>query len=195
MMRITFVFALMGALCAVLAGCDDGEPQGGIAVRLDGETGQWVVDHPTSGLAWLRCMIGQSWNADAGRCDGEQTLFYLFDAVKACPAGFSLPTDADLASVICNYKGTGTVNCPLDEYDPCSECSVCVDLFGKDTDGWILSADMEKTESQGKDWWLTRVWDFKTGCATMDGDGGTDYLCYNVRCVKRPALDAGLLFD
>jgi hypothetical protein len=148
-----------------------------------GRDQRYGTAHPETGLAWLRCPIGQTFDPDSCSCEGEPSLMNLNDAMEACPAGFVFPSDEDMVSVICNLHGWGTDGCPEDVYDSCGECSICDGMLGDDQ-GIYPSSDLEPYEDWGVEGWLVPFWNFGTGCHYSDWDDGVEHARFNVRCVK-----------
>jgi hypothetical protein len=165
--RFTSLSLLVSSL---VLGCD--EPRRDYEVYFDDGTGQWVVDNPRTGAAWLRCPVGQEWNDDSERCDGVPGLFDFEGAQAACPPGFSWPGDGDFSTVLCDPVDIS--NCDA-QYGSCSECARCRMMFEIDKGRYVSASSGEGSGG-------VTVYDFATGCA--EWGGSLDSTNSNVRCLK-----------
>jgi hypothetical protein len=182
-MRIAQALGILSSMLLAIPGCKVDEGSGNCVTFQDDISGQWVVEHHETGLLWMRCPIGQEFDEDSCSCTGEMTMMNLNDAMEACPAGFFFPSDEDMVSVICNLHSWGTEGCPEDVYDSCGECSICNGMFGDDQ-GQYPSSDLEPTNDPEWEGWMVSFWDFGIACHYWDWDDGSEYVWFNVRCVK-----------
>lgn len=141
-------------------------------VYLDDETGQWVVDNPRTGRTWLRCPLGQEWDAEVLHCAGQAALFGYAEAQGACPAGFSWPGDGDFGTVLCDPVDISGCDA---QYGSCSDCDLCRLMFEVDTGRYV-------SDSSGGSSGGVTTYDFGTGCANWGADPESTNI--NVRCVK-----------
>ena len=170
-------WCVIAGLLAAIAGCQNEDDTA--RAFFDDETGQWVVAHPETGKLWLRCDIGQTWNRQSGRCTGERLEMIYSEALLACPDGFSMPSNADMASVLCNLVDEGEYG--HRKYDPCSECSTCDYMFPDEKGGYFSSTtytlqleDSKKIASYEFEFWAGYVWGLYTDTQETA----------NVTCVK-----------
>jgi hypothetical protein len=59
---------------------------------------QDIVEDSSTGLQWMRCSLGQTWNG--ATCTGEAKEYTLDEAQRIAPAGWRLPTTEELASLV-----------------------------------------------------------------------------------------------
>ena len=148
---------------------------------FDKEVDAYVTCHPVTQKKWLKCALGQKWNPKKARCEDNASLMTYLEAQDACPKGYGLPTNDDMATVLCNLSDEMIPDCPSKHYDSCSECSICALLFPEDN-GHYLSDDSELIFDGGA--YSTWVFSFEMGCVTEDGDPGGNEPWYNVRCIE-----------
>ncbi len=83
-----------------------------------------AVAQPGTTLSWLRCLAGQRWTGS--RCEGAATLLSPGAAAGACPAGYRLPTQAELLGLLDGCRpGGGPCR-------PCGKSAACSTLLGGD---------------------------------------------------------------
>lgn len=110
-------WVLMAAIYVVLAG-QAALATTPTAVSLPGDAPQalvdryWIIDNggviydQRTGLQWMRCAVGQSWNQQHQRCDGTaQTFTWAQARNQTRPNDWRAPTLAELRSLV--YCSTG----------------------------------------------------------------------------------------
>ena len=89
---------------------------------------------------WLKCAVGVS--NQSGFCIGEASLMNHVQAEAACPAGFRLPTRAELTELLggCqkSVKRRWRGRCRT-----CADSSKCLHLFGKDEGSYWTSTAVD----------------------------------------------------
>jgi hypothetical protein len=156
--------------------CGDGSGGGEYCdAYLDENIGRYVVEHPSKGMRWMKCPLGQVWSSQKCACTGTATGMSFEEALEACPVGYGFPSSEDMSSVLA-YIGL-TNACPEPEqYESCIESTICNHMFGDDTGVYPTSEYEEKEE-----FFLTCAFDFANGCIYYDADQGN---VYNVRCIE-----------
>ena len=76
-----------------------------------------VVRDIKNNIFWLRCTVGQTWNSDTGRCDGEIVKLNhaeieqaVLQASNQLGGTWRLPTLKELEGIICNQCENPKVN-------------------------------------------------------------------------------------
>lgn len=110
-------------------GCSEKVTNTTYNVEFDENLNQWIVRHPETGAIWLRCDIGKEWNPDKQICVGDATPTTLQGSQAACPDGFTLPSNADFATILCNYSTSRPACLGYAGYDSCETCSTCNNMF------------------------------------------------------------------
>jgi uncharacterized protein (TIGR02145 family) len=105
------------------------------------------VKQPGTDLYWLRCPLGQTLNGSA--CQGNAKKMIWNQAMKACPAGYRLPTRQEFMNLLgdCDEKVRGG----KDFYGNCAsyeKSARCSSMFGKSDNKfyWSSSSLAENTE-------------------------------------------------
>lgn len=88
------------------------------------------VNQPGTGLYWLRCPLGQTWNGYACRGRAERRITWDM-AVKACPAGYRLPTRKELVEVLGGCR-PGVAEGARGYCAACGRSTNCYTIFGRD---------------------------------------------------------------
>ncbi|MBW1811816.1 MAG: DUF1566 domain-containing protein [Deltaproteobacteria bacterium] len=146
-----------------------GEEEKGIAKRTEATQ---EVRQPGTNIYWLRCPLGQIWSGSS--CQGERRSMPWADAIKACPAGYRLPTRQEFANLLggCdeNARGGGYGYCAS-----CGKSSMCSSMFGKDRGFYWSSSSLSGDSSLA---WLVGFPAGNVGISAGKDDG------HDVRCVR-----------
>jgi uncharacterized protein (TIGR02145 family) len=76
------------------------------------------VKQPGTNLYWLRCSVGQEW--DGKTCVGLKRTMKWDEALKACPAGYRLPTRQEFVDLLGGCDGF--VRKAGDRFGHCAKC-------------------------------------------------------------------------
>ena len=68
---LTICFTLFSSLSVFAVQLCDGESETSPTSRFTINNGDAFVVDSITGLAWARCVVGQSWNSDSKTCEGE----------------------------------------------------------------------------------------------------------------------------
>jgi len=134
-----------------LSGKKDGVGQGGGGVfskpeekkveKLSEQAGE--VKQPGTNVYWMRCPLGQTWSGSS--CQGVPSRMPWARAMKACPAGYRLPTRQEFVNLLdgCDEKvrGGGSGYCAI-----CGKSAMCSSMFGKD-EGYYWSSSVSGSSS------------------------------------------------
>lgn len=85
-------------------------------------TGPTVIDL-TTGLEWMRCSNGQTWNPETDECDGELARLDWAQIHESMPAGWGLPTVEQFASI--RYCDTSQYFPEPEQFSPPSAFTEC----------------------------------------------------------------------
>lgn len=96
-MRILLIISLCGVLTAYAQTCPNGLGKDTPDSRFSPSNFGYAVDNQT-GLVWMRCALGQTFNNANGSCDGDATLYSWQQALAAAKTlndngGFSSQRD------------------------------------------------------------------------------------------------------
>ncbi|MBX2809256.1 MAG: DUF1566 domain-containing protein [Cellvibrionaceae bacterium] len=161
-----------------------------IVSTTDEEDDCAVVRDLETGLEWQRCAAGQTWNNEAGACEGKAWLRYrpghwvtqpphnVWSFLDAVPEGWRMPTIAELRTLIyCSSGSPVVIGMTLDD-TPCGSGSkrpTIVEEAFPSTPVWGFAS---ATPAAADDfWWLAR---FDSG----NVNGGAYNLTYNMRYVR-----------
>jgi len=126
-----------------------------------------------SNMVWLRCPLGQTWSGSS--CAGKAKSMNWSEAMKACPAGYRLPTRREFMKLLggCDKRARsgGIGRCAS-----CGKSARCSSMFGKDL-GWYWSSSYAGGSSGA--WGVY----FSYGAVSNAGE----YAPSNVRCVRKTA--------
>lgn len=129
------------------------------------------VKQPGSNLYWLRCPSGQTWTGSD--CQGERSKMKWDAAMKACPAGYRLPTRQEFVELLggCDgaVSGVQTGACAS-----CEKSAGCSAMFGEALGFYWSSSSYAALPSFA---WLVA---FGSG-NVVNVDKRNDY---DVRCVR-----------
>jgi len=131
---------------------------------------QSEIQQPGTNLYWMRCPIGNWWSGSA--CEGTPDVMNWFKAVKACPAGYRLPTRQEYLNLLGGCDPKAIKSDKLGTCRSCQKSPVCSLMFGNDTI-WYWSIQQGKTPNA---WGIN----FKKGRINDDIEGHESY----VRCVR-----------
>jgi len=177
-------FRMVAMVLGLLAGCADEAKEEGLPVVHDDALDVDYVVHPETGRRWLRCALGQTYDADRGACAGEATRFGFLAALEACPDGYAVPSNEDFATVLCNFRGQFDEVCPgNNRYDPCADCSICASMFPGDT-GMYPSSSYDPFPGNESYYHFWSFW-FDLGCMVDDATTPQNPV-HTVRCVEAP---------
>jgi len=164
-----------------LSGKKDGVAQGGGGVfskpeekevdKLSERAGE--VKQPGTDLYWMRCPLGQTWSGSS--CQGDMIKKDWAQAIKACPAGYWLPTRQEFLNLLggCDEKvrGGGQGHC-----ESCGKSARCSSMFREDVKLYWSSSSYAGASSEA---WAVS---FDIGLVYTNVKV---YSFFNVRCVRR----------
>jgi hypothetical protein len=127
------------------------------------------VRQPGTGLYWLRCPVGQTWNGSS--CSGEGKEMSWSEAESACPSGYRLPTRQEFVDLL----GGCDSDVLSGKFGYCKRCESgnCRSMFPSDT-RWYWSSSPHGD---------SYAWNAFFGNGSVNR-GGVGYDISNVRCVR-----------
>lgn len=141
------------------------------------------VQLPDTALFWLRCPIGQEWEASS--CQGSPKQLQWKEALKACPAGYRLPFKKEFIELLGGCEDA----VKRGNKGGCQECATsktCSSMFGEDTLDYWTSLPFAGDPSYA--WFV----DFEYG--SVDSYGSKDSSCH-VRCLRSTREDEDAVLE
>ena len=144
----------------------------------DGGAGECLaheVRQPETDLCWLRCPIGQSWNADGQLCSGVVSTLDRNDAVAACALlddGSTLAGRGEMIELLGNCSPQVVEDGVEGLCDSCGASATCSEMFWLDVQTYWT-----RTDGSLSAWAVS----FETGSVFMPGN---ELQLYSARCVR-----------
>lgn len=124
-----YIAVILFTTSCFIWGCIEDATSKSQDVEFDKDLNAWIVYHPQTNAMWLRCDVGQTWNPEKKACEGDVARVMLLESMNACPDGFTLPSNADFATILCNFSSNQSFCNGNAGYDSCEDCSNCHLMF------------------------------------------------------------------
>lgn len=124
-----YVVTILLLTSSFIWSCNEDVTSKAYDVSFDENLREWIVYHPETNAMWLRCDVGQTWHPDKKVCEGDVAEVTLLESVDACPDGFTLPSNADFATILCNFSRNLPPCNGNSGYDSCENCTICHLMF------------------------------------------------------------------